>query len=120
MSLQQGRVEGDAPPARIQLGDQGLEPLTGFEGLAQISQGAACDRAVVEEATDAAQVHEKAIGLDRGHLTLHELAHLQFPEAGRRGRLAFGEHQLAGFWVDLQEAHAKGLAHQGFVVLAIL
>ena len=111
MSLQQGGVQGDATPARIQGGDQGLEPFTGLEGLAQIPQGAAGDRAVVEQATHAAQVHEEAIGLDCGHLALHQLAHLQFAEAGSGGRPAFGEHQLASFRIDLEEAHPEGLAH---------
>ena len=66
------------------------------------------------------QIHEQSVGLDRHHLAFHQLAHLQVLEEGSGGRPLLRQHQLAGFRVYFQEGGAKGFAHQGLVVLALL
>ena len=77
LPLQESRIEGDATPARIQIGDQSFDPVSLAKHLTHISQLTAANRRLVQKTTHPAEIDKQAIGLDRHHLTFHQLADLQ-------------------------------------------
>ena len=74
----------------------------------------------MEKSADPTEVHKEAVGLDSHHVALHQLAHLELREFRSGGSPLLREYKLSGLGIDLKKCDAEGLAHQGFVVFAVL
>src|SRR4029077_10933317 len=123
---QLAEAEGDPRCLRIQLDDLDLYVLSHLEHIANVGDAVPGELGDMDQTVGGAQVDERAIGRQSGHLALDLVADLQlFEESAAlaravrvQGRL-LADDQAVALAIDLEDLHADTLADQLLEIRAI-